>query len=176
MQKEFGVGLSRANITSIIKYRDLKNLLEGILTIQESILQNKILRDPQRLMGKKTIEIQSPNSEGTATHSVDDLIALEKARFIMEEKVRQLFWQVEKRVLDPVLQVSLATLEPNLKYDQEENERRLERINREFPSKMVSFEPGDVLVPFRKILNEKDVLLLAAYQKHKFSGIYRDVP
>jgi putative nucleotidyltransferase with HDIG domain len=176
VQKEFGVGLSRANITSIIKYRDLKNLLEGILTIQESILQNKILRDPQRLMGKKTIEIQSPNSEGTATHSIDDLIALEKARFIMEEKVRQLFWQVEKRVLDPVLQVSLATLEPNLKYDQKENERRLERINREFPSKMVSFEPGDVLVPFRKILNEKDVLLLAAYQKHKFSGIYRDVP
>ena len=37
-------------------------------------------------------------------------------------------------------------------------------------------KPGDVLVPFRKILSEKDVLLLKAYQKHKFADIYRDVP
>ena len=41
---------------------------------------------------------------------------------------------------------------------------------------MVSYKPGDVLVPFRKILNEKDVLLLASYQKHKFGWIYRDAP
>ena len=43
VQKEFGVGLSRTEIGNIVKYRDLKNLLEGILTIEESILQNKIL-------------------------------------------------------------------------------------------------------------------------------------
>ncbi len=176
VQKEFGVGLSKTNIINISKYRDLKNLLEGILTIEESILQNKILSDPQRLMGKKTIEIQSPNSADTVPHSVDELIALEKARFLLEEKVRQLFWQVDKRVLDPVLQVSLATLQPNLKYDQKENKHRLDRINREFPSGIVSYEPGDVLVPFRKILNEKDALLLTSYQKHKIAGIYREVP
>ena len=176
LNKEFGVKLSPANIIHIVKYRDLKNLLAGILTIEESILQNKIIPHPQDHMGKKTIQIRSPNSAGTVTHPVDDLIPLEKARSLLEEKVRQLFWQVDKRVLNPVVQVSLATLQPNLEYDQQENERQLEKINREFPSRIVSYKPGDVLVPFRKILNEKDVLLLDSYQKHNFNGIYRNAP
>ena len=79
-------------------------------------------------------------------------------------------------MLDPVVRVSLDTLQPNLKYDQKENERRLDKINREFPSGVVSYNQGDVLVAFRKILSEKDVLLLDAYQKHKIAEIYRDVP
>jgi len=176
LQKELGVQLSVDNIIRIIQYRDLNNLLEGILTIEESILQNNILSDPQGLMGKTSIEIQMPNSNGTVTHPVDDLITLGKARFLLEEKIRQLFWQVDKRVLEPVVRVSLATLQPNLKYDQIENERRLDTINREFPSRVVSYNQGDVLVPFRKILSEKDALLLDAYQKHKVAEIYRDVP
>jgi putative nucleotidyltransferase with HDIG domain len=150
--------------------------LEGILTIEESILQNKILGDPRHLAGKSTIEIQSPNSEGTVTHSVDDLITIEKTRYLVEEKVRQLFWQVDERVLDPVLRICLTTLQPNLQYDQKVNQRRLEKINREFPSGVVSYKPGDVLVPFRKILNEKDILLLNAYQVQMIAGIYHDVP
>ncbi|MBT8365945.1 MAG: HDIG domain-containing protein [Deltaproteobacteria bacterium] len=176
LSKEFGVKLSPADMIHIVKYRDLKNLLDGILTIEESILQNKIIPDPQGLMGKKTIQIKSPNSAGTVTYPVEDLIPLEKARFLLEEKVRQLFWQVDKRVLNQVVKISLATLQPNLEYDQQENERQLEKINREFPSQIVSYKPGDVLVPFRKILNEKDVLLLGSYQKHNFNGIYRNVP
>jgi len=176
LQKEFEVQLSPANIIHIIKYRDLNNLLEGILTIEESILQNKIIRDPQGLMGKGTILIKNPNSAGTVTHPVNDLISLGKAQLLLEDKIRQLFWQVDKRVLNPVVQVSLATLQPNLKYDQLENERRLDKINREFPSRIVSYKPGDFIVPFRKILNEKDVLLLTSYQKHKLGWIYRDAP
>jgi putative nucleotidyltransferase with HDIG domain len=182
LEKELGVQLSVDNIIRIIQYRDLKNLFDGIITIEESILQNNILRDPQGLMGKKgligkkSIEIQMPNSNGTVTHPVDDLITLEKARFLLEEKIRQLFWQVDKRVLDPVVRVSLATLQPNLKYDHKENERRLDKINREFPSKVVSYHQGDVLIPFRKILSEKDVLLLDAYQKLNIAEIYREVP
>jgi putative nucleotidyltransferase with HDIG domain len=176
LQKDLGVQLSVDNIIRIIQYRDLKNLLQGILTIEESILQNNILRGPQGLMGKKSIEIKMPNSNGTVRHPVDDLITLEKARFLLEEKILQLFWQVDKRVLDPVVRVSLATLQPNLKYDQKENEQRLDRINREFPSRIVIYNQGDVLIPFRKILTEKDVLLLDAYQKHNIAGIYRDVP
>ncbi len=182
LEKELGVQLSVDNIIRIIQYRDLKNLFDGIVTIEESILQNNILRDPQGLMGKegligkKSIEIRTPNSNGTVTHPVDDLITLEKARFLLEEKIRQVFWQVDKRVLDPVVRVSLATLQPNLKYDHKENERRLDKINREFPSRVISYNQGDVLVPFRKILSEKDVLLLDAYQKHKIAEIYRDVP
>jgi putative nucleotidyltransferase with HDIG domain len=176
LQKEFGVTLSPADIIHIVKYRDLKNLLQGILTIEESILQNKIIREPQGLRGKKTILIKNPNSAGSVTHPVNDLISLEKARLLLEDKIRQLFWQVDKRVLNPVVQVSLATLLPNLEYDQPENERRLNKINREFPSQIISYQPGDVLVPFRKILNEKDVLLLASYQKHILGWIYRDAP
>ena len=176
LQKDFGVELSPTDIISIVKYRDFNNLLEGILTIEESILQNKILGDSRRLAGINTIEIQSPNTDGTVTHSVGDLITIEKAHYLMEEKVRQLFWQVDKGVLDPVLRICLTTLLPNLKYDQKENERRLEKIKREFPSGVVSYKPGDVLVPFRKILNEKDILLLNAYQKQTIAGIYRDVP
>jgi putative nucleotidyltransferase with HDIG domain len=176
LQEEFNIQLSPANIINIVKYRDLKNLLEGILTIEESILQNKILRDPQGLMDRKTIEIQSPNSAGTVTYPVDELMTLEKARFQLEEKVRQLFWQVDKNVLDPVVQVSLATLQPNLEYDQKENERRLDKINREFPSRIVEYKPGDVLVPFRKILSEKDLLLLASYREYRLGEIYRNAP
>ncbi|MGB5749289.1 MAG: HDIG domain-containing metalloprotein [Desulfobacterales bacterium] len=176
LQNEFGVELSPTDIISMVKYRDFKNLLEGIITIEESILQNKILGDSQRLASKNTIEIKSPNSDGTVTHPVDDLITIEKARYLMEEKVRQLFWQVDKRVLDPVLRICLTTLQPNLNYDQKENERRLEKISREFPTGVVSYKPGDVLVPFRKILNAKDILLLTAYQKQMIAGIYRDAP
>ncbi len=142
LEKELGVQISVDNIIRIIQYRDLNNLLEGILTIEESIMQNNILRDPSGLIGKKSIEIQMPNSNGTVTHPVDDLITLEKARFLLEEKIRQLFWQVDKRVLEPVVRVSLATLQPNLKYDQKENERRLDIINRKFPSKVVSYTSG----------------------------------
>ena len=176
LQKELDVQLSVDNIIRIIQYRDLNNLLEGILTIEESILQNNILQDPQGLTGKKSIEIQMPNSNGTVRHPVDDLITLQKARFLLEEKIRQLFWQVDKRVLDPVVRVSLATLQPNLKYDQKENKRRLDTINRQFPSRVISYDQGDVLVSFRQNLNEKDVLLLDVYQKHKGAEIYREVP
>ncbi len=176
LEMNFGVVLTPADIISIVKYRDLKNLLEGILTIEESVLQNKILGDSQNLADKKNIEIKNPNSEGSVPHPVDDLITIGKARFLVEEKVRQLFWQVDKRVLDPVLRICLTTLQPNLKYDTEENERRLDKINREFPSGIVAYEPGDVLVPFRKILNDKDILLLNAYKQQVVAGIYREVP
>jgi len=176
LEADFGIELTPADVISIVKYRDFTNLLEGILTIEESIQQNKILGDSRHLAGKSTIEIQSPNTDGTVTQSVDDLITVEKARYLVEEKVRQLFWQVDKRVLEPVLRICLTTLQPNLKFDQKENERRQEIINREFPSGVVAYNPGDVLVRFRKILNEKDILLLNAYQKQIIAGVYRDVP
>jgi len=176
LQTLFEVPLSSADISQVVKYRELDNLLGGILTIEESILQNKIVRDPQGLAGKETILIKNPNSAGTVTHPADDLIYLERARRLLENKIRQLFWQVDKRILNPVVQVCLATLQPNLIYDQAANERRLDKIKREFPSRLVSYKPGDVLIPFGKILNEKDILLLASYQNHKFGWQYRDAP
>ena len=176
LQQDFEVQLSPNNVIRILKYRDLNNLLQGILTIEESILQNKIINDFRYLIGKETILVTNPNSAGSVTHPVNDLIPLKEAQLLLEDKIRQLFWQVDKRVLNPIVKVSLATLQPNLEYDQLANEQRLERINREFPSQIVSFKPGDVLVPVRKILNEKDVLLLAAFQKQSSRWIYKDGP
>jgi putative nucleotidyltransferase with HDIG domain len=175
LQKMLGVELSAADIINITRYHDLKNLLKGILTIEESILQNKVLDDPRHLMGKHAIEIRRPNSSGSVTQPANELITLEKARFLLEEKVRQLFWQVRKNVLDPVLRLAQATLQPNLIYDQSENNRRQDRIAREYPSSTVSYRPGDVLVAFRKNLNEKDVLLLDTYRKHEAAALYREI-
>jgi putative nucleotidyltransferase with HDIG domain len=103
-------------------------------------------------------------------------MSLEAARRLLDEKVRQLFWQVDKEVLDPVVRLALTTLQPNLEYDRAENARRLDSINREFPSQLVSYKPGDVLVPFYKTLGEQDVLLLAAYRKQRIEGLYRETP
>ncbi len=176
LQTDLGVKLSVDNVIRILQYRDLKNLLEGILTIEESVLQNYILQDLEGLEGKETITIRVPNSIGTVMYPVDDLITLEKARSLLEEKVRQLFWQVDDGVLDPAIRVAVATLQPNLEYDEKENERRLDKITREFPSTVVDYARGDVLVPFHKVLNEKDVQLLNAYHTHNKTWIYREMP
>ena len=176
LQTDLGVKLSVDNVIRVLQYRDLKNLLGGILTIEESILQNYILQDLEGLAGKETITIRVPNSIGTVMYPVDDLITLEKARTLLEEKVRQLFWQVDDRVLDPVIRVAVATLQPNLEYDEKENERRLDKITREFPSTVVDYARGEVLVPFHKVLNEKDVQLLNAYHTYNKTWIYREMP
>ena len=85
LQKDFEVQLSPANIIRILKYRDLKNLLDGILTIEESILQNRIINDFKDLKGKETILVINPNSTGTVTHPVKDLIPLKKAQLLLED-------------------------------------------------------------------------------------------
>ncbi len=175
-QQDFNVRFSAADMRQIIDYRDLRNLLQGILTIEESILQNKIVANFDRLKDKQDILIKSPNSDDSVTLKVSALIALNNARSLLEDKIRQLFWQVDNRVLNPVIQASLATLRPNLEYDQSENQRRLDRINREFPTQTVSYKPGEVLVPFRKVLSEKDVLLLASYQRHQLVRLFQDAP
>ena len=174
LQTEFGVQLSQASVSRIIDYRDLNNLLQGILTIKESILQNKIVDNPKQLTDNKTIVIKGQNSEGTVVYPVNRLISLENARIMLDKKIRQLFWQVDKRVLNPIVQLSQATLGPTLEYDRKENARRLDNINRQFPSQMMSYKAGDVLVPFGKILTGKDVLLLNDYQKDNLVRLKRE--
>jgi putative nucleotidyltransferase with HDIG domain len=176
LQEELGIQVSQLEIMRLLRYRDLKNLLEGIQTIQDTILQNKIVEDANHLVGKKTVEIQNPDTNGAAVYSTDDIITLEKARFSMQEKIRQLFWQVNPRILDPLLQIALATLMPNLKYNQVENSARLEKIKQQFPSQVIKYEPGDVLVPFKKVLREEDIPLLTSYQKQEHDEFYRNSP
>jgi hypothetical protein len=169
---EVGVEVSRETLTKMLRYRDLKKLLEGILTIEETILQNKILPGPQHVKGKKTIEIHDPALAAPVITPIAELISLEKARFSMQQKVQQLFWQVNDSILDPVLKICQATLLPNLEYDNKENARRLDRIQRQYPIQTLRFQAGDILVPLRKQLNEQDVLLLNAFQKQQTKEIY----
>jgi putative nucleotidyltransferase with HDIG domain len=176
IDSELGVTVSKEELNKVLWYRDLKKLLEGILTIEESILQNKILADPRHLKGKQTIEIHDPALAGPVVAPVDELISLEKARSSMQQKVQQLFWQVNKSILDPVLKISQATLLPTLEFDKAENTRRLEKIQGQFPIQTIRFEAGDILVPFRNVFGEQDVLLLTAYQKLQIKEIYRNAP
>jgi putative nucleotidyltransferase with HDIG domain len=176
LRTEYGLELPRNLAAGLIKYQDLKSLVAGILTIEESILKSKIVEDPKPFIGKKTIEVLYPEPSGIVTYPVGEIITLEKARLNLQEKGRQLFWQVDKRILDPLLQISMATLLPNLKYDQGENNRRIEEIIRRYPSKIISYEPGDVLVHFRKILSEEDVLLLTAYQEEEKKDLFGKAP
>lgn len=169
---EYGLLLAPAVAAKVLGYQNLENLLSGILTIEESILQGKIVEDPEPLKGKKTIEVLYPEPAGIVAHPAGDVITLDEARLRLREKVNQLFWQVDKEVLDPVLQISLSTLLPNLQYDDKENDRRIENIIRRYPSNVIAYKPGDILVPFRKILGEEDALLLAAYQDEGKKGLY----
>jgi putative nucleotidyltransferase with HDIG domain len=173
---EVGVEVSRGTLTRVLRYRDLKKLLEGILTIEETILQNKILAGTQHVKGKKTIEIHDPALSAPAITPIDELISLEKARFLMQQKVQQLFWQVNDSILDPVLKICQATLLPNLEYDRKENARRLDKIQQQYPIETLRFQAGDILIPLRQQLNEQDVLLLNAFQQQQIKEIYRNIP
>ena len=176
LKKEFGMEISSETAARLLKYPDLKNLLAGILTIQESISQNKIVEDPEPLKGKITVRVLYPDPIGISAFLTDEITTLEKARLDLQEKVHQLFWQVDPRVLNPILQISLATLQPNLKYDQKSNDRGIAEIIKQYPLKAITYKPGDVLVPFRKVLAEKDVLLLTASQEAERKGLYGPAP
>ena len=176
LKKEFGVDISPEIAARLLRYPDLKNLLAGILTIQESISQGKIVEDPVPLKGKMTARVLYPEPIGISTFPADEITTLEQARLRLQERVHQLFRQVDPRILNPVLQISLATLQPNLKYDQKDNDRGIEEIIKQYPSKIITYKPEDVLVPFRKVLNEKDVLLLAASQEAERKNLYGSAP
>ncbi len=176
LKKELDVEIPLEVATQLLLYNNLKNLLEGILTIQDSILQKKIVKSPEPFDGKKAIEILYPGPEGTVTHLADDLITLKEARSIIQKKSSQLFWQVDKNLLEPAIKIAQATLLPNLLYSQKENDRRIEEIIRIYPLKIVQYMPGDVLVPFGKVMGDEDIYLLTEYIDVKKKGLFTDAP
>lgn len=168
----FGLEISLDAAEALLRYPDLISLLEGILTIEETNFQNIIVEDPAPYSGKSTIEVLYPEPKGIVAHSTKEVITLERARVILRDKVNQLFWQVDDGVLDTVLKISLSTLLPNLKYDQKENARRIEEIVRHYPSKVIHYMPGDVLVPFHNVLKEEDLLLLVSHHESVKKDLY----
>jgi putative nucleotidyltransferase with HDIG domain len=176
INSEFGVDISAKTMSKVLRYRDLRKLLKGIFTVEETILQNKILDDPQNIKGKKAIEIHDPALAAPAVTAVDELTTLQIARLTLLQKVQELFWQVDESILNPVLKISQTTLLPNLIYDQKENALRLDQLHRQYPIEILSFQAGDILVPFHRVLTDEDVLLLAAYQQQQLRKIYRNAP
>jgi putative nucleotidyltransferase with HDIG domain len=177
LKKEFGVEISSETAARLLKYPELKNLLSGILTIQDTISQNKIVADSDPLKNKMVVRVLYPDPVGISTYPVAEITTLAKARLDLQERVHQLFWQVAPNILNPVLLISLSTLQPNLVYDQKENDRDIKEIIQQFlPSQTITYQPGDVLVPFRKVLDEKDVLLLGASQKAERQTLYGQAP
>jgi putative nucleotidyltransferase with HDIG domain len=176
INSELGVQVSKETLAKVLWYRDLKKLLEGILTIEETILEHKILPDTEHLKGKNAIELHNPTLSTPVITPLDELISLENARSSMQQKVEQLFWQVNKSVLEPVLEICQATLMPNLEFDETENAKRMKKIQSQYPIETLTFQPGAILVPFRKRLNEKDVLLLTAFKEQQIKEIYRNLP
>ncbi len=169
IQSEFGVEVPWETAAKLLWYPNVAKLIDGVLTIEESILQRSIVEDPLPLEGKAAIDVLYPAPAGIVVYPVDDVITLEDAKTILGSKIRQLFWQIDEELLDPVVRTALAVIVPNLQYDQEENDRRIEEIIQRYPSEVIPFESGEILVPFQKVLDERDVLLLTAYQNEKHS-------
>ncbi len=165
LRKELGLDMSDEAAAQFLAYANIRNLLEAIKTIQETILQSRIVEDPQPIKGKKTAEILFPEPVGAVALPASELVTVDEARLDLQKKIYQVFWQIDKSVLDPVVKIAVSALSPNLRYDQKENDRRIEEIIRRYPSKIIPFEAGAVLVPFRKVMTEEDVLLLAAHQE-----------
>ncbi len=175
LQEEFGVEVHWKVAVKLLQYRKLESTLEGILTVEESILRDKIAEDAEPFQGKKTIEVLYPEPTGIVVHSTKEVITLAAAKLLLQEKVNQLFWQVDSDLLNLLLEISLTTLFPNLEYDHTENDKRIESIIQRYPSKVISFGPGDTLVPSRKVLAEEDVLLLAALQEEEEKNLYGEI-
>lgn len=176
LKKELGVDISEQALAPLLGFSNIRNLLEAIATIQESILQGRIVEDSTPIKGKKTAEVLFPDPVGTVGFPATEFTTLEEARQDLKKKISQVFWQVDRNVLDPVIQISLKMLSANLAYDQHENDRRIEEIIRRYPSKIVQYRPGEVLVPFHKVMTEEDVLLLGAHQKAMKKSQFAAIP
>jgi putative nucleotidyltransferase with HDIG domain len=163
VQSEFGVTLQTATARRMLRYSDLVKLLSGILTIEETLLQRSIVPDFKQLAGKRTIDVHHPAPAGVVAMSTADLISLEKARLLLQERAGALFWQVDKRILDPVLQISMNALAANLTYDEAENDKRLKHLVSQYPTANKPYMPGDVLIPCGKKPTEEDLLLMTAF-------------
>jgi putative nucleotidyltransferase with HDIG domain len=172
VQKEFGVNISPEDAARLLKYPNLKNLLAGLEATQESISEDKIVENPKPLTGKKTVQVLYPDPVGAITFPAEEITTLEQARLNLRDRVHQIFWQVDPRILDPLLKISLATLQPSLTYDQTDNERRIQAITHQFPSQVMPYRPGDVLVPFLKVMDHMDVLLLKSSQEAEHKALY----
>ena len=173
---EFGVRISWEDATRLLRYPDLKHLLSGLLAIQNTISQSKIVEDAQPLHDKMTVQVLYPKPVGTSILPVAEITTLEKARQNLQKRVQEVFFEVDPHILDPILQILAKTLQPNLYYNQKDNSRGIEDITQQFPSKILPYRPGDILVPFLKVMDDMDVPLLKTSQEAEKKEMYGQIP
>ncbi len=169
----FHVNIDHSLAQRILAYPDLQKLMTGILTIEESVLQRHIIENLNGLAGKEKINVLYRQPSGMVPVPISELVSLAEARIMMQEQANRLFWQVDPRVLDPILNLAMTTLVPNLVYEQEENNRRIEKIVRRYPAKVLTYAVGDILIPISQKPGDDGELLLKAYaaeRKHKFNS------
>ena len=176
LHEAFGLKLGLDEADKFLRYPNMTNLLNGILTVEKGIMQNIIVEDSKPFSDKITVEVLYPEPKGIVAHPTNEILTLNQARLALEEKATKLFWQVDKGVLDPVIGILQSALLPTLKYDNVENNRRIEEIVRRYPSKVIHYQPGDVLVPFRKVLNEEDLLLIVSHLEFANKNLYNLIP
>ncbi len=176
LYETFDLELGPDDAEEFLSYQNMTNLLNGILTVEKSIMQNIIVEDSKPYRGKIIVEVLYPEPKGIVAHLTDEILTLKQARLMLQEESTKLFWQVDKVVLDPVLEILQSTLLPTLEYDNDENNKRIEEIIRRYPSKLIHYQPGDVLVPFRKVLNEEDLLLIVSHQEFAKKHLYNMIP
>jgi putative nucleotidyltransferase with HDIG domain len=162
IQKEFGVTLTAETAAFLLCYEGVANLLDAIMMFGSSMLQSGVVEDPAPLKGKRSIEVLFPEPTGAVAYPVSEVMTLDNARDDLQKKIVMVFWQVDRRALDPVIQLAVSVISPTLRYDKEENDRRIEEIVRRYPSKIVSYRAMDVLTPFLEVMSDEDVMLLAA--------------
>ncbi|MEJ2236179.1 MAG: hypothetical protein P8X67_19920, partial [Syntrophobacterales bacterium] len=118
VHREFDIELSRDSAAKLLHYPKLNEVLNGMLTIEESILLSKIIRDPEPIKGKGSIEVSYPEPTGVVAHPAEEVITLAEAKLKLREKVKSLFWQLDDGILNPLVEISLATISPNLEFNQ----------------------------------------------------------
>ncbi len=175
LKLKFNVTVTPAAASEIIQYKNLKNLLDGILTVQESIFQNKIVPAETDLTGKEYVEIAAPNPGGFTRYHADDLMSLTEARSTMLIRIKKLFWQVDPEVLAPVLKIAAASLVPNLMYNHLKNNQRIEKILQRYPTQAIAYRPGQILAPFRHVLAPDDVLRINAYRRTVHQQLHANI-
>jgi putative nucleotidyltransferase with HDIG domain len=172
LHEAFGLKIGRSHADKFLGYPNLTNLLNGILTVEKTIMENIIAENQEPYKSKMTIEVLYPKPKGIVAHPTKEVLTLEQAHLVLRDKANQLFWQIDKTVLNPVIEISQSALLPNLKYDHRENNRRIEEIVRRYPSKVIHYNPGDILVPFRKVLAEEDLLLIDSHLEFAKNSLY----
>jgi hypothetical protein len=176
LHEAFGLNLGLVEAEKFLHYQNMTNLLNGIFTVEKSIMQNIIAEDSKPYSGKITVEVLYPEPKGIVAHPTGEILTLKQARLVLQSKATKLFWQVDKGVLNNVTGILQSALLPTLKYDKDENNRRIEEIVRRYPSKVIHYQPGDVLVPFRKVLDEEDLLLIVSHLEFENKNLYNLIP